>query len=70
MRVTYSIAANLTGCALAMARAAVSPTKIWMGVRTAPMVNGIANPSRWYRSRCPRRIPAAYTDATRNPVTM
>ena len=32
-------------------------------------VNGIRNPSRWYRSRRPRRSPIAYTDAIKNPPT-
>ena len=36
----------------------------------AAMVNGIPKPSRWYRSRRPCRIPAAYTAATMKPTTM
>ncbi len=46
VRATYSIDANLTGCWLAIARAAVSPTAIWTGVTTAAMLNGTPNPSR------------------------
>ena len=46
VRATYSIDANLTGCWLAMARAAVSPTAIWNGVTIAAMVNGTRKPSR------------------------
>ena len=45
--VTYSIAANLAGWSSAIARAAVSPTKSWIGVAIAATVNGIAKPSRW-----------------------
>ena len=37
---------------------------------STPMVNGIPKPSRWYRSRRPCKIPAAYTAATMNPTTM
>ena len=41
---TYSMAANLTGWSLAIERAAVSPTKIWNGVRIAAGTNPMANP--------------------------
>jgi hypothetical protein len=46
VRGTYSIDANLTGCWLAMARAAVSPMAIWKGAAMAAIVNGIRKPSR------------------------
>ena len=41
---TYSMAANFTGWSCAIARAAVSPTKIWNGVSTAAGTNPMANP--------------------------
>ena len=44
MRATYSIDANFTGWSCAIARAAVSPTKIWNGVSTAAGTNAMANP--------------------------
>ena len=43
---THSIAANLTGWSLAIARAAVSPTPNWIGVTIAATVSGISRPSR------------------------
>ena len=43
---THSIAANLTGWSLAIARAAVSPTASWIGVAIAASVSGISRPSR------------------------
>ncbi len=67
---THSIAANLIGWSSAIARAAVSPTPNWIGARIAPTVSGISSPRRWWRSRRPRSIPTAYTEATRNEVTM
>ena len=56
---THSIAANLTGWSLAIARAAVSPTANWIGVAMQATVSGISSPSRWMRSRRPRSIPTA-----------
>ena len=44
---THSIAANLIGWSLAIARAAVSPTMNWIGVAIAATVSGISRPSRW-----------------------
>ena len=43
---THSIAANLTGWSLAIARAAVSPTANWIGVAMAATVSGISRPRR------------------------
>jgi hypothetical protein len=56
---THSIAANLIGWSLAMARAAESPTANWIGVAMHATVKGIRSPSRWMRSRRPRSIPVA-----------
>ena len=44
---THSIAANLAGWSSAIARAAVSPTKSWIGVAIAATTNGIRKPTRW-----------------------
>jgi hypothetical protein len=43
---THSMAANLTGWSLAIARAAVSPTANWIGVAMQATVSGIRSPSR------------------------
>src|SRR3954464_12680736 len=67
---THSMAANFTGWSEAIARAAESPTANWIGVAMHATVKGISRPRRWMRARRPRSIPTAYTDATRNPVTM
>ena len=56
---THSIAANFTGWSFAIARAAVSPTMNWIGVRMHATVSGIRSPSRCRRSRRPRSIPTA-----------
>ena len=53
------MAANLIGWSFAIARAAVSPTKSWIGVAIAATANGIVNPSRCSRSRRPRSQPTA-----------
>ncbi len=66
---THSIAANLIGWCSAISRAAVSPTKNWIGARIEATVSGISSPRRWWRSRRPRSIPTAYTEATRKAVT-
>jgi len=55
----HSIAANLAGWWSATARAAVSPTKSWIGVAISPIVSGISSPSRCSRSRRPFSIPTA-----------
>ena len=44
---THSMAANLIGWSLAIARAAVSPTANWIGVTMQATVSGISSPSRW-----------------------
>ena len=44
---THSIAANLIGWSLAIARAAVSPTANWIGVAMHATVSGISSPRRW-----------------------
>src|ERR1700693_4555137 len=48
----------------------MSPTTICAGVITVATINGRSNPILWYRSFRPRSRAAAYTQATRNPVTM
>ena len=64
------MAANLAGSLWKTSRVTTSPRTIWAGVTTAATVNGIRNPTRWWRSRRPFSIPAAYTLATMNPATM
>jgi hypothetical protein len=56
---TSSIAANFCGSLSYTKRASVSPTSIWNGIAIHATVNGISNPSRWYRSRRPRSIATA-----------
>jgi hypothetical protein len=50
------------GLALAIARAALSPTKNWIGVAIAA-VSGISRPTRWYREAHPR-CPSAPSSPT------
>jgi hypothetical protein len=55
----HSMPANLAGWWSATSRAAVSPTKSWIGVAMQAIVSGISTPSRCRRSRRPRSIPTA-----------
>ena len=55
----HSMPANLAGWWSATARAAVSPTKSWIGVAISAIVSGISIPSRCRRSRRPFSMPTA-----------
>ena len=55
----HSMPANLAGWWSATSRAAVSPTKSWIGVAMQAIVSGISIPSRCRRSRRPFSIPTA-----------
>ena len=54
---THSIAANLIGWSLAIARAALSPTANWIGAAMQATVSGISSPRRWIAVAPPAQHP-------------